>query len=142
MADLPEVNKLPLDGPSPNKPASGTYGENAAVAQLQAQLPPVQERPPTAALPPITSTPARPLGDPPRTPEGLPPGLVAPTRFPDVPVATPLAAPPVNPVAAAQSGREARLLVLQSLASAPNVSAVTREWAQTLVQAYLRGGQG
>lgn len=79
-------------------------------------MPPMQTPPSGAGL----STP--PSG-------GLPSALLAPTTQPGVPVSTPLAAPPVNPIASAATDRQRNLIYLDALATNPNNSAETRQWA-------------
>ena len=110
------------------KPTSGTYGEGVALENLKRQLPVSDENAP-ALQPTPTSFPPPPQ---PYGGTGLPPAMFRPTQRPDVPVSSPIAQPPVNPVATAQPGMMRRLAMLDVLASSPDVSAATREWAQVV----------
>jgi hypothetical protein len=129
--------------PSPagiGKPGSGTYGEKAALDRLKASLP---EVPPGAGP---TGTQQAPMPLPPAgspgapAPSAAPADLFAPTQRPDVPVSTPLqmGGPAQSPVQAAATARQRNMAVLDSLANDPNVSDVTREWAQNLISNMVR----
>ena len=138
--DTTDVTKMPLPGGNVNSPASGTYGEKAALERLKSQLPGVD-----AGAGPTASNPAAPMPTPPAgagisnsPPPGVPSGIMAPTSRPDVPVSTPLQQGPVSPLAGAQTGNQQRLAILDSLANSPNVSDSTREWAQSLVQSLIK----
>lgn len=121
-----------------NRPASGTYGEKAAQSRLEAALPgPIAPTGPGGQAAPAMPNPG--MGQPSSAPAGLPPALLRPTDRPDVPASTPLAAPPVNPVAAAQSGRQRRLAILDALSNDPKASDETRRWAQMQVKNLIDG---
>ena len=130
--DATEISKMPMPGGNVNAPASGTYGEGAALEALKKQLPS------TPAAGPSTQNPVAPMPTPPagagvsNTPApGLPSALLAPTQRPDVPVSTPLAGS--GPAPMPMSAQQQRLHALDVLANDPNVSPETREWAQALV---------
>jgi uncharacterized protein (UPF0147 family) len=59
---------------------------------------------------------------------------MAPTSQPDVPVSTPLAMAPSNPVQDAPDERSKRIAILDALSRDPNTSAVTREWATVVIK--------
>lgn len=121
-----------------NRPDSGVYGEKAAQSRLEAQLPgPIAPSGPGGPGAPAMPTP--PMGAPAPAPSGVPASLLRPTDRPDVPASTPLATAPVNPVAAAQSGRQRRLAVLDAIANSPTVSAETKEWAQLNLKKLIQG---
>lgn len=128
MADMPDVTQLPAPkGGNVNTPASGVYGEGAALERLKQALPAPQQptdTPPQAGPMP---TPNPGAGVSNAMGPGVPQSIMAPTQRPDVPVNTPLAAP-IDPMAAAQSGRQRRLVVLDALENNPNTSDTTREW--------------
>jgi hypothetical protein len=140
--DDPNVGAISPGGV--NKPDSGTYGEGAALQRLKDSLPP----PPTTAPgqpmapPPVSPQPARAtpqnLGGRPVTgaaaPPGIPSALLAPTQQPGTPVATPLSSPVPNPVLNAVNAQQQRLALLDQLASNPQVSDDTREWAQQVIR--------
>lgn len=73
---------------------------------------------------------------------GVPGALLAPTARPDVPITTPLAQAPVNPIQLAETERQRNLARLDALTSNPNVSQETKEWARVfrdnLIQASKR----
>jgi hypothetical protein len=130
-ADMTDISKMPLPGGNVNSPASGTYGEGVALERLKQQLPEAPPTPPTpgGGMPPMQSPGVRPASGPPSP--GLPPALLAPTARPSIPPATPLApmGGPVMPV----TGQQRRMQMLDALATSPNVSDETREWAQLLM---------
>ena len=138
-ADTTDINKMPMPGGGVNTPASGTYGEGAALERLKAQLPAA----PTGAAP-SAADPSAPMPTPPAGPPaasapagGLPSALLAPTQRPDVPVGTPLdmGAPPPS----AMSGRQRRMAILDALVNSPEVSDETRELAQMLMERLISG---
>jgi len=141
MADTTDVSKLPTDGPAVNSPASGAYGEGAALERLRAQLP---GAPAAGASGP---TPASPMPLPPtgggvsNRSTGLPQGLFMPTQRPDVPVSTPLAAPPVSPLANAQTSRQRNLAILTAILNDPRSSEVTKDFAQTTIDHLIQGSK-
>ena len=139
MADTFDIAKQPSPA-GIGKPGSGSYGEGAALDRLKAQLPevapgagPTADRPAPMPLPVPNQAPT--------SPPGVPGALFDPTARPDVPVSTPLAGfgqAPVSPVAAAATQRQRNMAVLDALVSDPNVSEVTREWAQTLIDRMVK----
>ncbi len=122
------IEQVPAGG-GVNKPASGTYGEKAELAQLQADLP--SSDPTTAPQPTPSATPRGGGGVPSAAPSGLPAGLTLPTQRPDVPVSTPLDVPP-GPTAPPDPTQR-RVQLLRQLATSGQ-SAEVREWAQTTLE--------
>lgn len=135
--DASDINKMPMPGGNVNAPASGTYGEGAALENLKRQLPS------TPSPGPSTQNPVAPMPTPrlggmaPAPTPGVPSALLAPTSRPDVPVSTPLAG---GPMPMSQSAAQRRLAVLDALANNPDVSEATREWAGILL-GHLAGRQ-
>lgn len=128
-----EIEKTPMQNTSANKPESGTYGEGADLARLQAELPPIDKVGMGAAtggpapMPqPDMSPPPLPGGRPLNLPEGVPGVIMHPEEDPGM-VAGPQPAP-VDP-------RVAQLTLLQQLAESPEVSEETREWARLVLEA-------
>jgi hypothetical protein len=131
VADVPNViDKVPVGG-GVNTPASGAYGEGAALDRLKSALP---------GMDPAQSQATEPLpmsggGPPPsEAPADLPKGLLAPTRQPGVPVSSPLP----GPVPLIGSAPERRLKMLEALVSDPEVSADTKQWASTVLAMVKR----
>ena len=125
------AQQIPAGG-NVSAPSSGSYGEGAALARLESALPgsdPSQQQA-QSPLPAMT----------PRTPEappsGLPPGLLAPTRQPDVPVGTPLAQPNII----VGNGPEQRVALLEALIASPTVSEETKQFAQIMRAQYRKLG--
>lgn len=118
-------------------PASGTYGEGAALARLEAALPgsDASQSQATEPLPPMSGKPPQQQASVP----GLPKGLLAPTRQPDVPVSTPL--PQANDILVG-SGPEKRIALLEALVASPELSQETKEFATNLLGLYKRAGRG
>lgn len=145
MADNTDVAQQPSVGL--NRPSSGDYGEGVALDRLKGSLPQGNPAPQSGApgLPPISAQPvgAQPTdrGGRPKTAAALPPGipsvLASPTARPGVPVNTPLAAPPVNPVASAATEAQGRLALLDAIANSPQASPEMREWAGHVIRALL-----
>lgn len=138
MSDFSVVEQQPLPGGNTNTPASGVYGEKAALSRLEASLPspaPVgpggQSGAPIAPLP--NTSPARTGG----TGE-VPGALLAPTTQPDVPQSSPLAMAAPSPLAAAQTWRQRNLVALDALSQSPTVSPETREWAASTRDKLIR----
>lgn len=131
--DAPDVTQLPQTG-SIQAPDSGTYGIKAAAERLAQGMSPAQAPGGEggASAPPVNTMPAGAPNRPTSGPFGLPAAITAPTNQPNVPVATPLAQPS-NPVASAGDGAQKRLAYLDMLARNPDVSDVTREFAQNLI---------
>jgi hypothetical protein len=130
-ADMTDINKMPLPGGNVNSPASGTYGEGVALERLKQQLPEpsAPPMPSGGGMPPMQSPGVRPATGAPAP--GLPPALLAPTSRPNVPAATPLA--PMGGQMMPATGQQRRMQLLDALATSPNVSDETREWAQLLM---------
>lgn len=136
----------PDQQPTPvNSPASGTYGEKAALDGLKKSLPQAQPStgPTASPLPPVKPEPITPLQPQPGRPQGagpVPPGispaLLGPTQRPNVPVGTPLV-PQAPAVAPSLTAAAQRIATLQLLAQSPDVSDQTREWAQMVLQALV-----
>lgn len=131
--DAPDVTQLPQTG-SIQAPDSGTYGIKAATERLaQGMSPaPAPGGAPGQPAPSVASMPSSAPNRPSTGPFGLPAAITAPTQQPDVPVGTPLAQPS-NPVAAAGDARQKRLAFLDMLARNPDISDVTREFAENLI---------
>lgn len=142
MADQ-TIEKTPTQNHSVNKPASGTYGEKADVARLKEQLPeagkPAQGGSPTGGPPPVrpsTSLPGGKPGRPPTAPPGVPTAVLHPSDRPGVPLSQPLTAP-TPPLGGAETAQQARIALLDALASDPTVSDETREWARIVLEMLL-----
>lgn len=135
--DSPDVLEQVPAGGGMNKPESGTYGEKTELAALQAALPQAE---PTAPQPDVQVTPSSTGSAPRPTAPGLPAGLMAPTQRPDVPVSTPLAGAPVNPLAGAADARQKRLMLLDILSRNPQASPEVQEWASILKQKLIARG--
>jgi hypothetical protein len=130
--DSPDVTQLPQTG-SVQAPDSGTYGVKAAVERLMQGMSPAPAPGDTSQqAPPVSTMPGGAKPQASAGPFGLPAAITAPTQEPNVPVATPLAAPS-NPVAAAGDNMQKRLAWLDMLARDPDTSDVTREWAQNFM---------
>lgn len=132
------IEQVPAGG-GVNKPSSGTYGEKAQLDQLRRDLPQVDQSSSTAGrqVQPVPGGGLRPGGGA-SAPAGLPAGLTAPTRQPDVPISTPMAQPP-DPMAGAVDARQRRLRYLDLLsqhADSPEV----REWAEVVKQKLIARG--
>lgn len=139
------------DSPNVNAPASGSYGEQTALANLKKALPQgaignpappggPQGGPGGGMKPPMVSPlpPGRPDTGGAAPPPGIPAVLMGPTQQPGTPVNTPLQGPVQGP--GANGPDQARLQFLYSLASSPQVSPVTREWAQVLISHLVAPG--
>lgn len=133
MADQ-TIEKTPMGGTSVNQPESGTYGEKADMARLSAELPPMNREGmagPTggpAPMPqPSVAMPGMP-GRPVTAHPGVPSAILGPES---VAGPGPAPAPVANPQAA-------RLSLLEQLSTSQEVSATTRQWAKTVLEA-LRG---
>lgn len=144
MADMTDVSQMPLAGPAPNQPESGTYGAKAQTDALKKAI---------GMAPPSTGAPAGQQGPPPMSglpggakpqestgPFGLPAAITNPTQQPNVPGSTPLAQP-VNPVASAQTSSQKNLALLDMLSKNPDVSDTTREWAQLVLSRLIEASK-
>lgn len=137
-ADTTDISKMALPSGNVNTPASGTYGEGAALERLKAQLPgtaSVGGPTPSDPTAPMPTPPIGPMGSPPAG--GLPPALLAPTQRPDVPVSTPLQDPMAMGMPAPQTGRQRNLAILDALANNPDVSETTREFARLMMDRLI-----
>ena len=147
MADVipGELEKTPMADTSVNKPVSGTYGEKAALDRLQQQFP-TEGAPSPEGAAPLTPSPGRPFqggspGRPPNAPAGVPDVLMGPTNT-NTPLNTPLVRPsetPAGPLGGSGTLSEARIALLQSLASDPEVSTDTQVWAKWLLEVLGAG---
>jgi len=135
-----ELEKIPVQG-KVNTPASGTYGEGAALDGLKKALPSTGNAPagpaPGAPIPLSPEPPLAPVPPPnqssPQQPTGVPNVLLSPTGRP----MEPGTAMPMEPASFPQverSAAEQRLQVLMSLANDPRVSEETREWAELWIR--------
>lgn len=129
--------------PNVNQPSSGTYGEKAAVANLESALPPMapaEGGPAAGAAPqsglsgdaPLAPVPL-PSRTPPQQPGGIPDVLLGPTARPMEPAGAPVAAPLAFPETQ-QTSAQRRVQTLIGLSNDPAVSEETREWAQMWVK--------
>jgi hypothetical protein len=130
VAEVANVLEQTPVGGNVSAPASGTYGEGAALERLKTALPGSD---PTQA-PQQSPVPPMPGGGGPMAPAGMPRGLMAPTRRPDVPVSAPLSQPQVI-VGSSPQGRQQ---LLQALVDDPEVSEETKEFAMLLLNHYKR----
>lgn len=138
MTDTFDITQQPTAGGNTNAPASGTYGEKAALARLQQSFPATSPGAgpsvqPDGPAPMMSPSP----GQVSTAPAGLPAGLLAPTQRPDVPAFTPPSVPGLNPVQSAQTDRQRNLAALDALVHDPNVSPLTREWAQNFIDKLI-----
>lgn len=127
VADSPEQQPQP----PVNQPASGTYGEKTELKRLQDALPTSQPQTgPEQGQQRRRSEqpPARPTKNPQQA-QGLPgvPAAILGSRSPS-------GAAPQEPQTAQVDPRQARLGTLIRLASNPQVSEETREWAQLQIR--------
>jgi len=139
MALSPDLEKRELPGGNTSKPESGTYGEKAALANLESSLPMDESHVEGQDLDPMPRQPEGlpgidEAGRPPSGPPGLPSALLHPTELPGVDVNTPLQPAPTSGMASAVDDRQRRLLVLTDLAESPDTSEATREWAKILIE--------
>lgn len=133
---MTDVAQMPIDGPTPNQPASGTQGSQSQVDALKKAigLPPPAKQPQGGA----PSMPTMPAGAKPAQlggPFGLPSAITAPTGNPNVPAQTPLAVPQ-NPVAQAGTLSDKNRALIDMIARSPDVSPETKEWAMQVKRAY------
>lgn len=136
-ADTTDINKMPLAGGNVNSPASGTYGEGAALERLKQSLPAMPGPGPSPDQP-QSPMPTPGTGGVSTPPTGaLPSALLAPTTRPDVPVATPLDMGMQAPVSL--TSRQRRMQILDMLASSPDVTDDTREWASLMIEKLVSG---
>lgn len=132
MAGIDEVEKLPTGQTPINRPASGTYGEKAALDNLESALPTASSPGPMPG-PAAGPTPMSPTNPVRSSRESKIPGIPAPIMKPASVEPTPAGAmAPPSPVPA-MSGAQRRLQILDMLATSPNVSETTREWAQRVM---------
>jgi len=138
-----EIEKIPNPV---NKPESGTYGEGAALDRLKGSLPPMAEGPggpapvgpppgPGGGSPQVPLPPPNLGGGGPMAPSGVPEGLLAPTERPQEGIlANTQASSPMSFEQPQMSAQQQRLETLIALATSPQVSDETREWAQLWVK--------
>ena len=133
--------------PSPdgtNAPASGAYGQKAAVDKLKAAMPPA---PPaqdqgggmSVSPAPVTPQPTGRVNEGGRAavpPPGIPSSIMGETALPQTPVNSPLAAP-VDPTSGATAD-ERTIMQLQGILQSNNVRPETKEWAKTVLDMILR----
>lgn len=130
----PDVAQQIPAGGGANTPASGEFGEKAALARLEQQLPQAEAEAEAEQGPsPLPAGSEAPITPP---TEGLPRGLFAPSRQPDVPASTPLTEVPPPP----STPTEKVLRVLEILSDETNasVSRTTRQWARTVLESLGR----
>lgn len=127
--DLPDISQLTPATGKVGAPASGTYGEGAALADLQRQLPPPtapqgQAAPGSPGMMPMPEAGGA-------LPRSLTPGSIAPTTRPAEPLSTPLTQQ--MPIGETPSAQQRQLL--EAWASDPNLRETTRVWAQSVLAA-------
>jgi len=146
--DPQTLDKTPTQDVSVNKPASGTYGEGAANQRLQQAIPPLRQGAPgqpqgpgqPGQMPGRTASMPGQAGRPVNGPPGVPNAVLSPTSRPNVPLNTPLVST-ASPVATASDATAARIAVLRQLANSDQVSAVTRRWAQYVLEMLDAAGK-
>lgn len=139
------------DSPNVGAPASGSYGEGKAGADLKSALPAPAPQPGPGGPPPQQMNPNQPavagptksIGRPagPVAPPGVPQAVMGPTAAgPQTPGAVP-GAPMLNAPGADTSGpgQAQYLTTLDMLANSPNVSPKTRTWARTVIGQLTQG---
>lgn len=126
--EMPDISQLAPATGRVGAPASGTYGEKAALVDLQRQLPAptVPQGQPQAG--PTPSSGPLPLPGP---SGALPKSISAPSTRPAEPLSTPLTQP--MPIAETPSGQQRQ--ILQAWARDPNLRETTRIWAQGILDA-------
>jgi hypothetical protein len=132
--DVPDINTMAPATGAQNTPASGTYGEKADLANLEAQLPamdPQAGMPAQAPLPPIGQGPQ---SAPPSGPGGLPAGIMAPSNRPHEPVGQAL----TMPAPMATTSKEQRIQFYWTITQDPSVSQEFREFAQLYIDSAIR----
>lgn len=133
--DTTDITKMPMPGGNVNAPASGTYGDNAALERLKQELPSAPTGSAPSAMDPSAPMPVPPTGPAPAPPSGgVPAALMGPTQRPDVPVNTPLDLAAGAPGPISMTGRQRRMQILDALANSPDVSDETREWASLMIE--------
>lgn len=129
------IEQMPAGG-NVSRPQSGSYGEKAEAERLKQALPQSDAAPPQQAGTPPSGFGTAP--SPTRAP-ALPPGLLAPTTRPDVPVSTPLAVP-TDPFAGAVDARQRRLRMIDIISTHPDASPELKEWASVVKQKLIARG--
>ena len=125
------VEQLPAGG-NVSAPESGSYGEAVEIERLRRDLPDMT----APAAPQPASLPSVPPPATERPSSGLPPGLIAPSRQPDIDVSTPLTQRS-SPIL--ETSTQRNVAMLETLAASQTVSQETRQWAQlVLLQAKAR----
>lgn len=133
MAGIDEVEKLPTNQAPVNQPASGTYGEKAALQGLKSALPGVAASPGQgpSAPPQVSDQPVTPARSSRSSAiPGVPGPILKPSTQPSVDVAAPPTPAAEMPM---MTGAQRRMQILDQLANSPEVSEVTREWAQRVL---------
>lgn len=127
----PEIEQLPV-----NRPASGTFGEQAQTDRLRQSLPqsgsagPAQGSAPPAS-PPVDPGNAPGPGGPPAGPlPGVPEILTRPGGPPPPSM-------PFSPQPGAADPNQARIGYLHTIASSPDVSEATKEWANMALRRLI-----
>lgn len=133
--DAPEVTAIDKMPGSVNKPASGTYGDQANLDDLRSSMSVPGAETGSASPQPAPAPPGAPRGQQPQVsaPGTVPDILLRPSTQPGTPPSTPLAGEgiPSDVSAGVSAGHRA---ILQRLAAAPNVSQTTRRWAQAVLE--------
>ncbi len=129
--DMPDISQLTPATGRVGQPQSGTYGEAAALNEVEAALPAPTGAPagPGMGAPSPSSGPL-PLAPPSGAlPRSLMPGKIMPSTRPQEPLSTPLTQPiPVGETPSAQ-----KVQLLQAWARDATLSETTRVWAQSIL---------
>lgn len=127
--DMPDISQLTPATGRVGAPPSGTYGETAALHDLQRQLP-APTAPPQGQGMPAASPGMMPLPEPSGAlPRSLTPGSIAPSTRPSEPLSTPLTQQ--TPIAETPSAQKRQML--EAWARDPTLSETMRTWAQMIL---------
>lgn len=130
---IPDVSDQVPAGGNVSKPPSGSYGDVKELEDLQAALPGMEpDRQQAIAPTPASAPPPRPAAPT----GGLPPGLLAPSRRPDLPVSAPMTDP--GSFMPAQNRQERMIRTLDAIAKDQSMSPETQEWAQRVLNMVVR----
>lgn len=126
-ADTPDISQLTPATGRVGQPATGTYGEKAALADLQRALPaPTPGLTPPGAEPPVGTGGPLPLA----APSGaLPRSIAAPSSR----VAEPLSTPLTQPIPIGETPSEQLRQQVSAWANDPTRADTFRAWAQSIL---------
>ena len=126
-ADTPDISQLTPATGRVGAPASGTYGEQQALRDIESALP--APTPGPAGAQPAPS-PGGGGGLPLAPPSGaLPRSIMAPTTRPSEPISTPLA----QPIPVGETPSQQKRQLLEAWSRDPSLSETTRLWAQSIL---------